>query len=321
MKTLLACLLALSTISAPALAQNYPDRPVRVLVPFAPGGVVDIAARHVSEQLSKTWNQSVIVENRPGGNGFIATTAAARAAPDGYTLLMAHTGEFSVNPAVFPKVPYDLDRDFEPITLVSDTPLVLATKSDSKLDSIKTVIELSKATPDSLTFSSPGRGSFNHLAGEWFANSAGIELMHVPYRGGSPAAAAVASGEVSLGVVAASSMDQFVKSGHVKILAVMTKRKIASRPDWPTLEDAGVKDVDAANWVGLFAPKGTPPEILEKINRDVNEALQSRKLQETFAMGGGEAVGTTPQEFRVRIARDLQTNREIAQRANVQMQE
>ncbi|MEI2415362.1 tripartite tricarboxylate transporter substrate binding protein [Orrella sp. JC864] len=321
MKTWLACLLALATISAPAAAQDYPERPVRMLVPFAPGGVVDIAARHVSEQLSKTWNQSVIVENRPGGNGFIATTAAARAAPDGYTLLMAHTGEFSVNPAVFPKVPYDLERDFEPITLVSDTPLVLATKSDSKLDSIKTVIELSKAKPGSLTFSSPGTGSFNHLAGEWFANSAGIELMHVPYRGGSPAAAAVASGEVSLGVVAASSMDQFVKSGHVRILAVMTERKIASRPDWPTLQEVGVKDVDAANWVGLFAPKGTPPEILEKINRDVNAALRSPKLQETFAMGGGEAVGTTPQEFRERIARDLQTNREIAQRAGVQIQE
>ncbi|ARP96556.1 Bug family tripartite tricarboxylate transporter substrate binding protein [Bordetella genomosp. 13] len=317
MKTRLALFLTFALACAPSFAQNYPERAVRVLVPFAPGGVVDIAARHLSEQLSQLWKQSVVVENRPGGNGFIATTAAARATPDGYTLLMAHTGEFSVNPAVFKSVPYDLDRDFIPVSLVTDTPLVLATKSDSKLNSVKDVIDRSKAAPGSLTFSSPGNGSFNHLAGEWFASSAGIKLMHVPYRGGSPAAAAVASGEVSLGVVAASSMDQFVKSGHVKVLAVMTKRHIPTRPEWPTLQDAGVPDVDAANWVGLLAPKGTPADVIAKLNRDVNTVLKGPKLVETFAMGGGEAVGSTSEEFRARIERDLNTNRTIVEKAGV----
>jgi len=321
MKKKLAALFASTLLSASAFAQNFPERAVRVIVPFAPGGVVDIAARHVSEQLSQMWNESVMVENRPGGNGFIATTAAARAKPDGYTLLMAHTGEFSVNPAIFKNVPYDLDRDFVPVSLVSDTPLVLATKVDSPLNSVADVIKVSKEKPGSLTFSSPGTGSFNHLAGEWFANAAQIQLMHVPYRGGSPAAAAVASGEVSLGVVAASSMDQFVKSGHVKILAVMTKRRIPTQPDWPTLQDVGVPDVDAANWVGLFAPKGTPKDVLDKISRDVMAALKTEKLQTAFSMGGGEAVGSTSDEFYKRIKRDLETNRAIAKRANVQVEQ
>lgn len=319
MKKKLAALFGALLLSTTSFAQDYPGRSVRVLVPFAPGGVVDIAARHVSEELSRMWGQSVVVENKPGGNGFIATSAAARANPDGYTLLMAHTGEFSVNPAIFKNVPYELDRDFVPISLVSDTPLVLATKADSALNSIKDVIEKSKQDPRSLTFSSPGTGSFNHLAGEWFADAADIKLMHVPYRGGSPAAAAVASGEVSLGVVSASSMEQFVKSGHVKILAVMTKRPVATHPDWPTLQDVGVPDVDAANWVGLFAPKGTPKEIVEKISRDVMTALKTEKLQTAFSMGGGEAVGSTSEAFYERIKRDLDTNRAIAERAGVQV--
>ncbi len=319
MKKTLAAFLALALMSGGALAQKYPERAVRVLVPFAPGGVVDIAARHVSEELSQMWGQSVVVENRPGGNGFIATSAAARAAPDGYTLLMAHTGEFSVNPAIFKNISYELERDFVPISLVSDTPLALAAKADSRLNSVRDVIERSKADPGSLTFSSPGTGSYNHLAGEWFSNSADIKLMHVPYRGGSPAAAAVASGEVALGVVSVSSIEQFAKSGHVKILAVMTKRRIPTHPDWTTVQDAGVPDVDAANWVGLFAPKGTPEAIVDKISRDVITALKSEKLQTAFSMGGGEAVGSTSDEFRARIQRDLETNRVIAKKAGVQV--
>lgn len=302
-----------------AAAQNYPERPVRILVPFAPGGVVDIAARLVSEQLTTKWGNSVFVENKPGGNGFIATIAAARAEPDGYTLLMAHTGEFSVNPAIFTAVPYDMDRDFVPISLVSDTPLVLATKADSPLQSVQDVIQQAKSDPGSLTFSSPGTGSYNHLAGEWFASSTGIKLMHVPYRGGSPAAAAVASGEVSLGVVSASSMDQFAKSGRVKILAVLTERPIKGRPTWPAARQAGIPDVDAANWVGLFAPKNTPPAVLEKIGRDLNEVLRSDKLQEAFTQGGGEAVGSTPAEFRARILRDLNTNKLIVEKIGLQI--
>lgn len=321
MKKKLLAFLATAMLATNVAAADYPERSVRVLVPFAPGGVVDIAARLVSEQLSQIWGESVIVDNKPGGNGFIATTAAARAEPDGYTLLMAHTGEFSVNPAIFPKVPYDLDKDFIPVTLVSDTPLAIAANINSPLNSIQDVIQKAKAEPGSITFSSPGTGSYNHLAGEWFANSAGIKLMHIPYRGGSPAAAAVASGEVDLGVVAVSSMDQFVKSGRVKILAVMTKERIPSRADWPTVQEAGVPDVDAANWVGLFAPKGTPQAVIDKINKDLNAALKGEKLSTAFSLGGGKAVGTSVDEFRARIKRDLDTNRAIAQKAGVKIEQ
>lgn len=317
-RTLMALGLALLA-GAPAVAQEYPSRPVRIVVPFAPGGVVDIAARQVSQQLSLLWKQSVVVDNKAGGNGFIATTAVARSVPDGYTLLMAHTGEFAVNPAIFKDIPYELERDFIPVTLVSDTPLAIAVGAASPFNTVADFIAQGKKDPGSLTFSSPGTGSYNHLVGEWFATSAGIKLMHVPYRGGSPAAAAVASGEVAMGVVSISSIDQFVKTGRVKVLALTTKRKIASRPELKTLQGEGVADVDAANWVGLFAPKGTPPAVVEKINRDVVALLKGKVLQESFAQGGGEAVGSTSKEFEERIKRDLEMNRAVVKKAGVKV--
>ncbi len=317
-RTLMALGLALLA-GAPAVAQEYPSRPVRIVVPFAPGGVVDIAARQVSQQLSLLWKQSVVVDNKAGGNGFIATTAVARSVPDGYTLLMAHTGEFAVNPAIFKDIPYELERDFIPVTLVSDTPLAIAVGAASPFNTVADFIAQGKKDPGSLTFSSPGTGSYNHLVGEWFATSAGIKLMHVPYRGGSPAAAAVASGEVAMGVVSISSIDQFVKTGRVKVLALTTKRKIASRPELKTLQSEGVADVDAANWVGLFAPKGTPPAVVEKINRDVVALLKGKVLQESFAQGGGEAVGSTSKEFEERIKRDLEMNRAVVKKAGVKV--
>lgn len=321
MKSTLAGLIAGMFLTTIAIAQPYPDRPVRILVPYSAGGTVDIAARHIGQALSNTWDQPVVIENKPGGNGFIATTAAARAEPDGYTLLMAHTGEFSVNPAVFTNVPYDLERDFIPISLVSDTPLTLAAPANSELNTVADIIQKSKADPGSITFSSPGTGSYNHLAGEWFANNAGIKLMHIPYRGGAPASAAVASGEVALGVLGVSAVNEYVKGGRIKVIAVMTPKRLPSHPEWPSVQEAGIPDIDASNWVGLFAIKGTPDDIVEKLNKDVNAALSTPELQAAFSAGGGSAVGTSSKAFIERIKRELKLNKDIATKAGVKVEQ
>src|SRR5262245_31308532 len=220
----LAAALALGASIVPSCAQaDYPNKPIRILVPFAPGGFVDVAARIVGQKLSEKWGQQVTVENRPGGNGFIAVTAAAKAPADGYTLLMAHSGEFAVNPAVFAKdIPYELDRDFHPITLVSHAPMVVGAKTDGPYGSLQDLIAAAKAKPGTLGMSSPGTGSINHLAGEWMALSSGVKFLHVPYKGGAPAAVAIATGEVPFGMAAVSSALPQIKAGRVKVLAITT---------------------------------------------------------------------------------------------------
>src|SRR5688572_22916661 len=214
--------LALTAATAQAQAQSdYPNKPVRVLVPFAPGGFVDVAARIVGQKLSEKWKQQVIVENRPGGNGFIAVTAAAKSPADGYTLLMAHSGEFAVNPAVFAAtIPYNLDRDFQPVTLVSQAPMVLGAKSDGPYNTLADLVAAAKAKPGTVGMSSPGTGSINHLAGEWIALSMGVKFLHVPYKGGAPAAVAISTGEVPFGIAAVSRATPQIKAGRVKVLAI-----------------------------------------------------------------------------------------------------
>ncbi|MGP1613991.1 MAG: Bug family tripartite tricarboxylate transporter substrate binding protein, partial [Pollutimonas bauzanensis] len=183
------------------------------------------------------------------------------------------------------------------------------------------VIARSKAEPGSITFSTPGTGSYNHLAGEWFANNAGIKLMHVPYRGGAPASAAVASGEVALGVLGVSAVNEYVKGGRIKVIAVMTPKRLASHPEWSTVQEAGVPDIDASNWVGLFTPRGTPAAIVEKLNRDVVAALSTPEIQTAFTAGGGSAVGTSSAAFTARIKRELELNKEIARKAGVKVEQ
>src|SRR5918999_6388154 len=196
--------IALALIAGAALAQDYPSKPIRMLVPFAPGGAVDTTARVLAQAMQQRLsNWQFVIENRPGGNGFIATTAVAKSAPDGYTLLMAHTGEFAVNPALFDNVPYELERDFAPITMVSDAPMLYLATAKAPFNTFQELVAQAKAKPGEITFGSAGNGSINHLAGEWLAQAAGIQLVHVPYKGGAPAAQAVAAGDGYFRVVAA----------------------------------------------------------------------------------------------------------------------
>ncbi|MDB5841381.1 MAG: transporter substrate-binding protein [Herminiimonas sp.] len=315
-KFLSVVLLALG--AATAQAQDYPSKPIRLLVPFAPGGVVDVTARILSQKLTERLGWNIIVDNRPGGNGFIAVSAAAKSAPDGYTLLMAHTGEFAVNPAVFAKIiPYDLEKDFSPITMISDTPMLVVAHSQAPYNNFRELIAAAKAKPGELAFSSPGNGSVNHLAGEWLGVAAGVKLTHIPYKGGAPAVAAVASGEVPLGVVAIPAVVPHIKSGKVKVIGLTTATRASYDKTWTTARENGVPEIDASNWVGLFAPKGVPQPILDKLYSEVRRTLQDPTVQSRFATAGAETGGMPPAEFLARIKKDADRYRTVVKAADI----
>src|ERR1700731_3258072 len=217
-------------LAAPVNAQTFPDRPVRILVPYAPGGITDIAARLVGAKLGEYWGHQVVVENRPGGNGLIAMTAAVRAEPDGYTLVMASGGDVSLNPALIEKMPYDVERDLVPISGVSDAPIVLAANSRSPYKSVADVIAASKSNPGSIDIGTPGIGSITHLVLEWLALSTGTKFQNVPFKGGGPAVQALIAGVVPLGIVASSSVAPSVKSGTLRILGVTSAKRSTLNP-------------------------------------------------------------------------------------------
>jgi tripartite-type tricarboxylate transporter receptor subunit TctC len=321
MKTLSAFLAAaMLAFTAGAGAQEYPQRPIRVLLPFAPGGVVDTSTRIVAQRMSERLGWQFVVDNRPGGNGFIAVGLAARATPDGYTLLSAHTGEFSVNPAVFKEVPYDLERDFVPITMLSDAPMAVVVHAGSPIQSFKDLIALAKEKPGQIAFGSPGSGSVNHLTTEWLASAAGIKLNHVPYKGGAPATAATAAGEVLLTVAGMPGVLPHLKAGRVRVIGITTAKR-SPHADYPTPAEGGIKGVDASIWVGLFAPRGTPKPIVDLLYKEVVATLKQPDVRERLAtIGGAEIGGMPPAAFHERIKRDLARYREVVQRAGISPQ-
>jgi tripartite-type tricarboxylate transporter receptor subunit TctC len=308
---------ALLVCGTAASAQDFPSKPIRIVVPFPAGGGVDVAARLLTTKMTERLGWQFVVDNRPGGNGFIAATNVAKSPPDGYSLFMAHVGEFAINPALFTNVPYDLDRDFMPITLVGDGPMVYLANKDAPFNTLRDFVTAAKAKPGSIAYSSAGVGSLNHLAAEWLAQSAGIKLNHVPFKGGAAAAMAVAAGDVPFGVSSIPSVLPHIKSGRVKILAVTTDKRASFQPEWPTPAELGIGDVNATLWVGLFAPKGTPPAIIEKLDQEVRQTLQLPELRSRFADAGYEAVGAPPKEFLARIKKDAARYKDVVQAAGI----
>ena len=310
----LALLVSFATVSH---SQDYPNKPIRMLVPFAPGGVVDTTARLLTQKLTERLGWQFAVDNRPGGNGFIAVVATAKAPADGYTLLMAHSGEFAVNPAIFKEIPYELERDFIAITMVSDTPMVVLANAKSPIGSFRELVALAKAKPGEIGFSTPGNGSINQLAGEWLAVAAGIKLLHVPYKGGAPAATAVAAGDVPLGFVAIPGALPHLKSGRVKVLGVTTAKRSPFGPDWITAQEGGIPDLDVTNWVGLFAPKGVPQAVIDKIHGEVLKVLELKDIRERLAAAGGEPAGMSQAQFLAKIKTDAERFKKIVQTAGI----
>jgi tripartite-type tricarboxylate transporter receptor subunit TctC len=303
--------------AAPAQAQTYPAKPIHIFVPYAPGGIADIASRILGAKLTEAWGQQVVVENKPGGNGFIAMTAAAKAPADGYTVVMATGGDVAINPALFKDMPYDVQRDLAPIALVSDAPLVLAAHAATPYKTVAEVIAAAKAQPGRLSVSTPGNGSINQIVLESMALNTGTRFQHIPYKGGAPAAAALAAGDIPLGVLASSSVAPHVKSGRARVLAVTMAKRSRLNPEWPTLQEEGVKDVDASNWTALFAPKGTPQPIIDKLNAEVVKILNIPDVKERFAGGGVDTIPSSAAELDARVKEDLTRFRAIVEKANI----
>jgi tripartite-type tricarboxylate transporter receptor subunit TctC len=303
--------------TAPAQAQNYPAKPIHILVPYAPGGITDIASRIVGAKLTEAWGQQVVVENKPGGNGFIAMTAGAKAAPDGYTLVMVTVGDVAINPAMFKEMPYDVERDLVPIAMVSDAPMVLAAHADAPFKSVAEAIAAAKAQPGRISVATPGNGSVNQIVLEWMALNTGIRFQHIPYKGGAPAAAALAAGDIPLGVLASSSVAPHVKSGRVRVLAVTIGKRSTLNPEWPTLQQEGVKEVDASNWTALFAPKATPQPVIDKLNAEVVKILHMPDVKERFAGGGVDTIPSSAAELDARVKQEAERFRAIVQKANI----
>lgn len=281
-------------LSAPVAAQNYPTKPERIVVPFAPGGSVDLIARLLAQRLGERLNASVMVENRAGGGTNVGAEFVARAAPDGYTVLMAST-TIAVNVSLYPKLTYDLFKDFAPISLVAVNPSIMLVHPSLPVKSVRELIALAKRRPGALTYASSGSGSSSHLAAEMLRSIAGIDIVHVPYKGAGPALTALLGGHVELLITITAAASPYVKSGKLRALAVTSERRVPSLPDVPTAQEAGLNDYEVSVWAGLLAPAGISREIVARLNGETHAALKD--LAARFAEMEAIPTPTTPERF------------------------
>ncbi len=314
---LLLAVLALLCLAYPSHALDYPSKPVRMLVGWAPGGITDVAARLVAEKLTQKWGQQVFVENRSGASGMIADGVAAHAEPDGYTLLLASSPEVTTTPFIQKDAPKYFANDFAPVALVSINPLVLAAPINGPYQTLPALIAAAKAKPGQIAYSSPGIGTAPHLAAVVFEEATGIKLEHVPYRGGSPAALAVATGEVPIGFNALAGVVPLANSGRIKVLGLATAQRIALQPDWPTLSESGVPNFDYTVWTGLFVQKGVPAEIVGKLVADVTGILAQPDVAKKFEAFGAIPGNEPLQAFAERIKRDTKQNEAVVRSAHL----
>jgi tripartite-type tricarboxylate transporter receptor subunit TctC len=314
-----ACWLAGFSVNAPA--QEYPSRLIRIVVASGAGGPVDLTGRLIAHKLSESWKQPVIVENRVGASEIIGTEAVAKSKPDGYTLLIV-ANPFTVNPAVFPKLPYDPVRSFETVTMLTQTPMALVANPKAPFGSVKQLVAYAKAHPGDIAWASAGVATMNHITGEQFAAESGIKILHVPYKDGSPAAAnGVIGGDTQFGIVGLASAMPFVQSGRLRVLAVTTAKRTALAPEVPSLAELGFAGIDAAVRVGMYAPAGTPKDVIAKLNAEVNRILQDPGTRQQMANIGADTYGTTtPEEHRAIIDRIAAQIAKIVQQANIRLE-
>lgn len=287
-----------------AAAQDYPSRPIRVIVPFPPGGSTDILARTVFQQLGQKWKQSIIIDNRPGASGMIGTEMAARAEPDGYTLLMGSGGPLTINPALYAKLPYDPIKDFIPITVIAVVPNIVVANPSLPVHSIKELIALAKSEPGKLAFASTGNGTPGHLAGEMFKTMTGTDMLHVPYKGSAPSVSAVLGGEVALNFTTTPPVVPLVKSGKLRALAVTSSTRIPDLPDVPTMAESGLPGYEAISWFGVVAPRGTPDAIVKKLSADLVTVIDSAQVRKQILDTGSIPLANTPEQMEKMIADD-----------------
>ena len=287
-----------------AIAQGYPAKPVRLIVPLAPGGGNDLLSRAISKHLTETLGQSVIIDNRPGASGIIGTETAARAAPDGYTLLMAGSGQMSINPSLYRKLPYDPFRDFTAITLVASFPSLLTVHPSLPVKNIKDLIALAKARPGQINYASSGTGSGSHLGMELFKSMAGVNLIHIPFKGAGPALTDLIAGQVSVLFNNPMSSMPYAQAGRIRAIAVTGVKRLQAMPEIPTVGESGLPGFDASVWLGLFAPAGTPADITTRIQSDVIKILRRNDVHDSFVRQGIDPAGGTTEQFTARIRAD-----------------
>ncbi len=307
-------------LPGPTHAQSYPDKPIRIIVAYTPAGTTDILARLVGQKMNESWGQPVIVDNRPGANGNIGTEIAARATPDGYTIVMGAAATHSINNTLYPKLSWDAVKDFAPISLVAVVPNILVVNNSLPAKNVKELIAYAKANPGKLTHGSPGNGSTSHLSMELFKSLSGTQMVHVPYKGSAGVLADVMAGQISL------TMDNIpvylpqVKAGKIRALGVSSARRTPAAPEIPTVAEAGVPGLEAVSWFGLLAPAKTPKAIVEKLSAETARIVKLLDVSKRISELGAEPVGGTPGEYAAFIQSEIAKWRKVIKDAGVKLE-
>ena len=310
--------IALVALCAPeASAQAYPNRAVRLIAPFPAGGLVDVLARLVGDEMSKALGQPVIVENRAGAGGNTGADAVAKAEADGYTLLMSSAGILTANQFLYAKMPFDPETAFTPISIVADMSMLVVVNPKVEAKTLADFVTLAKSRPDKINFGSPGVGTTGHLGLALFMHAAGIKLTHVPYRGAAPAVNDLLAGQIDGVVDNPPTVLPHIKAGKLRPLAVAAKQRLALLPDVPTAAEAGVKNFEASSWFGIMAPAGTPPDVVARLHREIVAALQKPVIADRIASSGARAVGNSPAEFAAQVRAERKMWGEIIKAANI----
>jgi len=316
MKAFIAGILLLLGFT-PAFRQNYATKPIRILIAQAPGSATDTISRVVGNRLSEALGQPIVVEARPGAGGAVGTEAAARSAPDGYTLFMANNSTHGSNPALYPKLPYDAVNDFAPISMVASVPYVLVVHPSVPVSSVQELIALAKSQPGKLNYASAGNGSTHQFCGELLKSAAGIDLVHIPYKGSPPGVTAVMAGEVSLMFANLTDINSQIRGGKVKALAVTTLKRAALFPNLPTMVEAGVPDFEITSWFGLLAPAGTPAPIVARLNAEMVKVLAREDVRSTLGAQGLNVASSSPEQFAAHIKSEIARFTRIARTAGI----
>ncbi len=321
-KTVKAAMLCLTAALGPlaggnALAQAFPSKPIRIIVPYSPGGTTDLLARLIGQHLSEKWGQSVLVENKPGVNGMIGSDLIAKAPADGYTIGIASPGSHAANATLYPKVTYDTVKDFTPITLAVSAPLVLVAHPGLNVSSVAEVLALAKAKPGSISYASGGSGSSQHLAMELFKSMTSVDMVHVPYKGSAASYVDLLAGRVTLAFDAMTAAVQHVKAGKLKVLATGSAKRLPFLPDVPTVTEAGVSGYEYSAWYGFVGPARIPAGVIQKLNAEIIAGLHSPKVRETLEKAGVLIVGNSPAEFSSFISAEVDKAAKVIKFANI----
>lgn len=302
---------------APAAAQTYPSKPIRIINPYPAGGGMDYLIRPISQKMSENLKATILIDNRPGANGMIGMELAAKAPPDGYTLVVSTTGAMPMNAAIYPKLPYDPVKDFAPISNFADSAFVLSIHPSVPVASVRDFIALAKARPAQITYASFGIGSSPHFGGELFSTMAGVKLIHVPYKGSAPSVTALVAGEVMSSFDSMQSTMPFIRAHRLRALGIAALKRSPAAPDIPTISEAGVPGFEVGSWYALLAPANTSRDIVAKLHAEVVKALAVPEINEHIRSSGAEPLGNTPEEFATQIRSDIAKWTRVAQSAKI----